>query len=52
MNLFKNVFGFEVNSLKIEGMWIGFFKSNEEKLFGIKWLSEFIKVLGVFFIYD
>ena len=33
-------------------MWIGSLKSNEEKPFGIKWPSEPIKALGVFFTYD
>ena len=52
LNLFKNVSGLEVNSSKTEGMWIGSLKSNEEKPFGIKWPSEPIKALGVFFTYD
>ena len=33
-------------------MWIGSLKSNLEKPFGIKWPSEPIKALGVFFTYD
>ena len=46
---YSHVSGLEVNSSKTEGMWIGSLKSNEEKPFGIKWPSEPIKALGVFF---
>lgn len=33
-------------------MWIGFLRENKMKFFGIKWLNELIKVLGVYYFYD
>lgn len=33
-------------------MWIGFLRENKTKFFGIKWLNELIKVLGVYYFYD
>ena len=33
-------------------MWIGSQKNNDKKPLGIKWPSEPIKALGVFFTYD
>ena len=41
-----------VNPTKTEGMWIGFSRGNKTKPFGIKWPSEPIKSLGVFYYYD
>ena len=41
-----------VNSSKTEGMWIGSLKNSENKPLGIKWPTEPIKALGVFFTYD
>ena len=41
-----------VNSTKTEGMWIGSSRGNKTKPFGIKWPSEPIKSLGVFYSYD
>ena len=52
LDLFKNLCGLKINSSKTEGMWIGSQKNNEEKPLGIKWPSEPIKALGVFFTYD
>ena len=52
LNLIKNLCGLEVNSSKTEGMWIGSLEKNEETPLGIKWPSEPIKALGVFFTYD
>ena len=51
LNLFKNLCGLEVNSSKTEGMWIGSLKKNKETPLGIKWPSEPVKALGVFFMY-
>ena len=50
LDLFKNLCALEINSSKTEGMWIGSQKNNEEKPLGIKWPSEPIKALGVFYI--
>ena len=41
-----------VNPTKTEGMWIGSSRGNKTKPFGIKWPSEPIKSLGVFYSYD
>ena len=49
---FKNLSGLKVNSSKTEGMWLGSLKGNEMKPLGIKWPSNPIKALGVFFSYD
>ena len=49
---FKELSGLKVNSLKTEGMWIGSLKNSESKPLGIKWPTEPIKALGVFFTYD
>ena len=49
---FKNISGLKVNSSKTEGMWLGSLKGNEMKPLGIKWPSDPIKALGVFFSYD
>ena len=49
---FKNISGLKVNCSKTEGMWLGSLKGNEIKPLGIKWPSDPIKALGVFFSYD
>ena len=49
---FKNISGLKVNSSKTEGMWLGSLKGNEMKPLRIKWPSDPIKALGVFFSYD
>ena len=41
-----------VNLTKTEGMWIGSSRENKTKPFGIKWCSEPIKALGVYYSYD
>lgn len=52
LDWFWNIFGFKINCLKIEGMWIGLLKESKEEYFGIKWFKILVKVLGVYFIYD
>ena len=49
---FKKLSGLEVNPTKTEGMWIGSSRENKTKPFGIKWPSEPIKALGVYYSYD
>ena len=49
---FKTISGLMVNCSKTEGMWIGAFKNNKNKPFGIKWPNGPIKALGVFYTYD
>ena len=49
---FKKLSGLEVNPTKTEGMWIGYSKENKTKPFGIKWPSQPIKALGVYYSYD
>ncbi|KAL9954593.1 hypothetical protein ACROYT_G042155 [Oculina patagonica] len=52
LDLFKNISGLKINNTKTEGMWIGSSKENKAQPFGIKWPSEPIKALGVYFTYD
>ena len=52
LDLFKNLWGLEINSSKTEGMWIGSQKNNDEKPLCINLSSEPIKALGFFFTYD
>ena len=49
---FKTLSGLEVNPNKTEGVWIGSSRENKTKPFGIKWPSEPIKALGVYYSYD
>ena len=49
---FKSLSGLEINNSKTEGFWIGSLKGNGIKPLGIKWPSEAIKALDVFFTYD
>ena len=49
---FKEFSGLKVNSTKTEGLWIGWLNDSESKPLGIKWPTEPIKALGVFFTYD
>ena len=49
---FKELSGLKLNSSKTEGLWIGSLKNTESKPLGIKWPTEPIKALGVFFTYD
>ena len=52
LEFFKSLSGLEVNNSKTEGFWMGSLKDNDMKPLGIKWPSEPIKALGVFFTYD
>ena len=52
LDVFKSLSGLMVNPTKTEGMWIGSSRGNKTKPFGIKWPSEPIKSLGVFYSYD
>ena len=52
LEIFKKASGLTINFIKTEGMWIGSSKNNKAKPFGIKWPSEPIKALGVFYTYD
>ena len=49
---FEEFSGLKVNSAKTEGLWIGSLNDSESKPLGIKWPTEPIKPLGVFFTYD
>ena len=52
LDKFKELSGLKVNSSKTERMWIASLKNSESKPLGIKWPTEPIKALGVFFTYD
>ena len=52
LDKFKELSGLKVNSSKTEGMWIGSLKNSESKPLRIKWPTEPIKALGVFFTCD
>ena len=52
LDVFKDVSGLKINCTKTEGMWIGAAKENKTKPFGIKWPTEPIKTLGLYFTYD
>ena len=52
LDKFKELSGLKENSSKTEGMWIGSLKNSESKPLGIKWPTEPIKALGVFFTHD
>ena len=49
---FKKLSGLAINPSKTEGMWIGSSRGNKTKPFGIKWPSEPIKAVGVYYSYD
>ena len=51
LNKFEFLSGLKITCSKTEGMWIGS-KRHKEKPFGINWLDEPMKVLGVYFTYD
>ena len=52
LDTFKLLSGLAINYSKTEGMWIGSCRNNNSKPFGIKWPSEPIKALGVYYSYD
>ena len=52
LEIFKKASGLTINLNKTEGMWIGSSRKNKAKPFGIKWPSEPIKALGIFYTYD
>ena len=52
LEIFKKESSLTINFTKTEGMWIGSSKNNKAKPFGIKWPSEPIKALGVFYTND
>ena len=52
LDVFSSLSGLMVNPTKTEGMWIGSSRGSKTKPFGINWLSEPIKSLGVFYSYD
>ena len=52
LDVFKDVSGLKIKCTKTEGMWIGASKENKTKPFGIKWPTEPIKALGLYFTYD
>ena len=52
LDKFKALSGLKVNSSKTEGMRIGSLKNSESEPLGIKWPTEPIKAVGVFFTYD
>ena len=49
---FKDISGLKINCTRTEAMWIGSSRNNKSKPFGLKWPSEPIKALGVFYTYD
>ena len=49
---FKDISGLKINCTKTKAMWIGSLRNNKSKPFGLKWPSEPIKALGVFYTYD
>ena len=49
---FKDISGLKINCTKTEAMWIGSSRNNNSKPFGLKWPSEPIKALGVFYTYN
>ena len=52
LDIFKDISGLKINCTKTEGMWIGASKENKTEPFGIRWPTEPIKALGVYFTYD
>ena len=49
---FKKLSGLEVNPTKTKAMWIGSLRENKTNPFGIKWPSEPIEFLGVYYSSD
>ena len=47
LNSFEIISGLKINCSKTEGMWIGSLRDHKAKPFGIKWLDEPKKTLGV-----
>ena len=52
LSKFRSISGLGINVKKSEGMGIGLDKSTTNKLFGIKWPNDPIKVLGIHLSYD
>ena len=52
LEVFEKASGLTINLNKTEAMWIGSSRKNKAKPFGIKWPSEPINALGIFYTYD
>ena len=52
LNEFQLVSGLKVNVEKTEGIWIGLNAFSKNRPFGIKWPSNPIKALGIYFSYN
>ena len=52
LNDFKNLSGLEINTIKMEGMWLCCWKNKTETPFGFRWPRNPIRALGIFFSYD
>ena len=51
LEIFRKASGLMINFTSTEGMWIGSSRNNKTKPLDIKWPSEPIKALGVFYTY-
>ena len=49
---FKKVSGLKINIEKTEGWWLGSNVHSQKKPFGIKWSTEPIKALRIYYSYD
>ena len=49
---FKEVSGLEINRHKTEAMWLGSWRSRNDKPFGFKWAQDSVRNLGVHFSDD
>ena len=52
LNDFKEYSGLEINTAKMEAMWLGEWKDRTDEPFGFKWPKEPINALGIFFSYN
>lgn len=47
---FERCLGLKINYMKLEVMWLGKWKNREDILFNVKWLKDFVFVLGIYFL--
>ena len=52
LDKFKQISGLEINTNKIEALWLGCWRSRKDKPFGFKWPQEPVYALSIHFSYD
>uniref|UniRef100_A0ABM0MSU2 Uncharacterized protein LOC102804495 n=1 Tax=Saccoglossus kowalevskii TaxID=10224 RepID=A0ABM0MSU2_SACKO len=52
LNIFRSCSGLKINKEKSEGAWLGKWRNKKESMFGVKWPTSPIKIVGIHFSYD